>query len=577
MSVGTKDGEMRKSLLSAKNYFVYAGIFSFFINMLMLVPAIYMLQVYDRVIASGSQSTLLMLTLIMMFLFISSGGLELVRSRILVRASTYIDQLLGHRVFYASFKHSLYTGGRSSTQALNDLGGVRQFLTGNGLFAFFDAPWVPVYLVLLGLFHPYMGLFGLFAVIFLIVLTILNEKSTGKLLKEANEDAGVAAASAASNLRNAEVIESMGMQQSFRERWQQRQNNVLALQNKASDRAGIYTTLSKTSRMMFQSLVLGLGAYLAVEQAVSPGMMIAGSILLGRALAPIDQMIGAWKSFTATRVQYNRLEDLLGRVPEEQEKMPLPAPNGQLAVKDLIVAAPGSREPLLKNINLTISVGEFVGIIGPSGSGKSTFARAVLGVWPALSGKVRLDGADIFQWDREALGPYVGYLPQDIELFDGSISDNIARFGEVDPDKVVAAAQAAGVHEMVLALPQGYDTVIGAGGGVLSGGQRQRIGLARALYGNPCLIVLDEPNSNLDDIGEKALMESMQSIKMRGTTTVLIITHRPNILAVTDKILVLKEGQVAAFDDRDTVFKASAPASPKAPQSKAASAVVTTI
>ncbi len=574
MNFGSKDGEMRKAVSSAKVYFAYAALFSFFINVLMLVPAIYMLQVYDRVVSSGSVETLIMLTLIAVLLFSSMGGLEWVRSRILVRASVYIDQLLGQKVFDAAFKQSLYSGGRASIQPLNDLNGIRQFLTGNSLFAFFDAPWVPVYLFVMYLFHPLFGLMGLIAAIYLFILTIANEKSTHKLLENASKEANAGTASAASNLRNAEVIESMGMLATFRERWQWRQNEVLALQAKASDRAGIFASLSKVSRMALQSLALGLGAYLAINLEISPGMMIAGSIMLGRALAPIDQMIGAWKGLVSARSQFNRLDELLGKMPDDTEPMPLPEPQGNFSAENLMVAPPGTRQAVLSGVNITINKGEVIGIVGPSGAGKSTFARALLGIWPAMSGKIRLDGADIFQWDREALGQHIGYLPQDIELFDGTISENIARFYNVDPEKVVAAAQAVGVHELILALPKGYDTVIGVSGGALSGGQRQRIGLARAMYDNPAVLVLDEPNSNLDDEGEKALFATLQKIKSTRSATVVIISHKPGILAVTDKVLVLKDGQVAAFDTTQNIMAAAQPKK-AAPQVTSASSVVT--
>jgi len=343
---------------------------------------------------------------------------------------------------------------------------------------------------------------------------------------------------------------------------------VLFLQAIASSRAGLLTSMSKTLRMLFQSLVLGLGAYLAIQQEISPGLMIAGSILLGRALAPIDLMIGSWKGFVLARAQYSRLNELLTQIPEDSEKMSLPAPQGKLTVEQAVIAPPGSKAPVIKGISLTIEAGDSVGIVGPSGAGKSTLVRALLGIWPTANGKVRLDGADVFSWDRMELGPYIGYLPQDIELFEGTISENIARFGEVDSEKVVAAAQMSDVHELILRLPEGYDTMIGAGGGNLSGGQRQRIGLARALYGDPKLIILDEPNSNLDELGEKALAQAITKLKSRGAT-VVIVTHRNNILGSVDKLLMLNEGAVIAYGPRDEVLaqiqKSQKPIPPKRP------------
>lgn len=554
-----KESEILVALKEAKIYFVYAAFFSFFVNMLMLVPPFYMLQVYDRVVASGSVETLIMLSLIALFLLVTMGGLEWVRGRIMVRASVYIDKALGERVFNAAFRQSLFSGGKTSIQPLNDLNGLRQFLTGNSLFAFFDAPWVPIYLLVMYLFHPLFGAIGLVAAIFLFCLTLANEKSTQGLLKKANAESNIAANSASSNLRNAEVIESMGMLSRFRKRWDDRQTEALMHQKTASDRAGNFQSVSKTSRMIFQSAALGMGAYLAINLEISPGMMIAGSILLGRALAPIDQMIGAWKGFVNAREQYHRLEELLQNIPAGSEPMDLPAPEGRFTAEAMTVNPPGSRNAALKQVNVDIEKGHLVGVIGPSGAGKSSFARAVLGIWPAISGKMRLDGADIFQWDREALGKFVGYLPQDIELFDGSVAENIARFGEVDAEKVVEAAKAVGVHEMILALPSGYDTIIGATGGALSGGQRQRVGLARAVYDNPVVLVLDEPNSNLDEIGEKALLTTLNDIKEKRSATVIIISHKPGVLQVTDKVLVLKEGKVAAYDDTSNILATAQP------------------
>jgi ATP-binding cassette subfamily C protein EexD len=414
-------------------------------------------------------------------------------------------------------------------------------------------------------FHPWFGVVAIISVLILATLAVINEKVTSKMLGEANRENMGATQFTNKNLRNAEVVESMGMLGRIRERWQEKNRKVLALQGIASDRAGILTSVSKTTRLIVQSLVLGLGAYLAVQQEISPGMMIAGSILLGRALAPIDQMIGVWKQFVTARSQYQRLNEILTHVAEEPERMSLPAPKGRVSAENVMVAPPGSRTPVVKGVSFVVEPGEMVGIVGPSAAGKSTLARAILGIWPTLGGKMRLDGADIYNWKREELGPYIGYLPQDIELFEGSISENIARFGEVDSKEVVRAATMAGVHEMILRLPEGYDTVIGATGGVLSGGQRQRIGLARAIYGRPKLIVLDEPNSNLDDQGEAALALALQNLKETGAT-VFIITHRSSVLSQVQKLMVMKEGVLVMFGPRDQVLaelgKASRAAAP---------------
>ncbi|MBS99319.1 MAG: type I secretion system permease/ATPase [Oceanospirillaceae bacterium] len=549
-----KRTDLEAVLHACRSSFISIGLFSMFVNLLMLTPAIYMLQVYDRVVTSGSESTLLMLTLVMLLMMGTMGGLEWVRSRIMVRISTKMDSLLGGRFYDASFKQALYSGGmQASAQPLSDLTGLRQFMTGNGLFAFFDSPWVPIYIGIMFIFHPWFGWVAIASVIVLATIAVINEKVTSKIIKEANQEHMSATQFTSKNLRNAEVVESMGMLGRIRERWYAKNRKVLALQGIASDRAGILTSMSKTIRMIVQSLVLGLGAYLAINQEITPGLMIAGSILLGRALAPIDQMIGVWKQFVGARGQYQRLNDMLKKIGEEPERMSLPAPQGHIQSDNVVIAPPGSRTPVIKGVSFEVSPGEMVGIIGPSAAGKSTLARAILGIWPTMSGKMRLDGADVFQWDREELGNHIGYLPQDIELFDGTISDNIARFGEVDPEEVVRAAKQAGVHEMVLQLPEGYDTVIGGSGGVLSGGQRQRIGLARALYGSPRLIVLDEPNSNLDDQGEAALATALQSIRETEATT-FIITHRASVLSQVQKLMVLKEGALVNFGERDKVL-----------------------
>jgi len=563
-----KRTDLETVLRACRSSFFSVGLFSMFINLLMLVPAFYMLQVYDRVVTSGSVPTLVMLTLVMLLFMTTMGALEWVRSRIMVRVSTRIDTLLGSRLYDASFKQALYTGGvQANAQPLNDLTGLRQFLTGNGLFAFFDAPWVPIYIAIMFMFHPWFGIVAILSVIVLSTLAVVNEKATGKMLAEANQENMAATQFTNKNLRNAEVVESMGMLGRIKDRWQEKNRKVLALQGIASDRAGILTSMSKTTRLIVQSLVLGLGAYLAVQQEISPGLMIAGSILLGRALAPIDQMIGVWKQFVSARSQYQRLNDILTKVAEEPERMSLPAPKGALSAENVMVAPPGTKTPVVRGVSFQVESGEMVGVIGPSAAGKSTLARAILGIWPTLGGKMRLDGADIFNWKREELGPHIGYLPQDIELFEGSIGENIARFGEVDSKAVVKAAQMAGVHEMILRLPEGYDTVIGATGGALSGGQRQRIGLARAIYGNPKLVVLDEPNSNLDDQGEAALAVALQNLKEMGAT-VFIITHRASVLSQVQKLMVMREGALALFGPRDQVLaelnKASRAAAPAA-------------
>ena len=550
----THENSLQAALKSCRSSFISVGFFSLFVNALMLVPTFYMLQVYGRVVTSGNLTTLAVLTLIMTILVITMGSLEWIRSRIMVRVSTRLDVLLSRDVYKASFKRALESGGMdASAQSLNDLTGLRQFLTGNGLFAFFDAPWLPIYVAVMFLFHPWYGWVAIGSAIVLLILAYLNERFTGKALGQANKENISATLYTTKNLRNAEVIESMGMLNTLIERWSRRQRNVLLLQSQASDKGGVISSISKTFRMLIQSLILGLGAYLAVNHEISPGLVIAGSVLLGRALAPIDLIIGSWKGFIAARSQYDRLNAILDKQKAEPERMSLPVPQGNILVENLIVGAPGSKAPIIRGISFAVPAGAVVGIIGPSASGKSTLARALMGVWAPQHGVVRLDGADIANWDKHELGPHLGYLPQDIELFEGSISDNIARFTKVDPEQVVLAARIAGVHEMILQLPDGYDTVIGSEGVNLSGGQRQRIGLARAVYGSPRLIVLDEPNSNLDEVGERALSVALQKIKETGAT-VFIISHRPNILSRLDRVMVLSAGTLSMYGARDQVI-----------------------
>lgn len=549
----TPKSDLEKALRACKGSFIAVGFFSLFINFLVLAPSFYMLQVYDRVVAFGSQPTLVMLTLVLILMLVTMSALEWVRSRIMVRISTKLDLLLGERLYRASFKQAIQSGGNASAQPLSDMTGLRQFLTGNGLFAFFDAPWLPVYIGVMFLFHPWYGWFAIFSALILIALAWANERLTGQKLKDANKENLSATSFTNRNLRNAEVVESMGMLSQLLRRWQEKNNRVLNMQGTASDSAGAITAMSKTFRMLSQSLILGLGALLVIKHEISPGLMIAGSILLGRALAPIDMLIGTWKGFIAARGQYERLNELLLKIAGEPERMSLPTPVGRVTAESIVVAPPGTQQATLRNVSFQVEPGEFVGVVGPSGAGKSSMARALLGIWPTAGGKVRLDGADVSLWKREELGPHIGYLPQDIELFEGSISENIARFNEVDPVAVVEAAKAAGVHELILKFPQGYDTIIGASGNTLSGGQRQRIGLARALYCKPKLIVLDEPNSNLDDQGERALAVALQHMKSAGST-LFVITHRPNILSVVDKLMVIRDGALIMFGPRDQVL-----------------------
>ena len=548
-----KKSEVKAALATCRSAFFMTAAFSAFINLLMLVSPLYMMQVYDRVLHSRSEATLLMLTLITVGLLGVMALLEIIRSRILVRVGGRMDQLLSERILSAQFQASLHRIGANPGQASRDFDTVRQFLTGAGIFAFFDAPWTPLILAVMFMFHPVLGLIALGGGIALFALALINEAVTKKPLEAANRNAVIAAGAIDSSMRNAEVLEAMGMFGNFRDRWAGRRDEILRLQAVASDRAGVIMGLTKFIRLLLQTAILGGGAWLAIHEQISPGLIIAGSIMMGRALAPVEQAIGTWKQFVGARIAHRRLTELLNRVPKPQERTALPRPAGDLKVETVVVVPPGSTAPTLSRVSFDLAAGQVLGVIGPSGAGKSTLARLLVGAWRPYAGTVRVDGADLHNWDPEARGDFMGYLPQDVELFDGSVAENIARFGGTDSEAIVTAARRAGVHDMILRLPQGYDTPIGTGGCALSGGQRQRIGLARAVYGGPCLVILDEPNSNLDDEGESALVHAITELKRAGTT-VVIISHRPSILGVTDQILVLADGTVRMFGARAEVL-----------------------
>ena len=546
--------EILAALAACRRGFVSVGAFSAVINLLMLAPALYMLQVYDRVLASGNHMTLAMLTLMVLGLYAFMGLLEWVRSLVVIRLGAQIDQQLGARIYDATFDASLRVGRGSSAQPLNDLTSLRQFATGNALFALFDAPWFPLYLAVLFLFHPWLGWLALGGAALLLALTWANQWLTRAALAEAGQLAIQATQAAGSHLRNAEATEAMGMLARLRQRWQGEHGRFLHLQNRASEQGAAFSAAAKGVRLALQSLMLGLGALLAVDGQITAGMMIAGSILAGRVLAPLDQLINAWKQWSGAQQAYQRLCDLLRAQPPRASGMSLPAPCGALRVEQLSACAPGSRTPVLAGVSFALEPGQRLVVLGPSGCGKSSLARLLVAAQMPLAGKVRLDGADLQQWDKDALGPHLGYLPQDVQLFAGSIAENIARFAEVEADKVVAAAQMAGVHELILRLPQGYDTRLGEGGAGLSGGQKQRIGLARAVYGLPSLIVLDEPDANLDEAGEQALLAALDRLREQGRTLVLV-SHRPALLKGADQLLLLRGGQMQAFGPATRVLQ----------------------
>lgn len=547
------------ALLMYRRVFWALAIFSGVINLLVLVPSLYMMQVYDRVLTSRNETTLIMLTVIAMGLFLLSALTEWLRGQVMIRMSAGLDEQLAGRLYDATFARTLRSHEGNPAQVFTDLTQLRQFLTGQGLLAMLDAPWLPVFMVVAFLFHPWFGFLSLVVALVLIGLALWGELATRPLLMQANGYSTKAATYVNSTLQNADVIQAMGLLPALRQRWYSLQQNMIATQAEASDRGARITAMTRFVRVAAQSLSLGLGALLVLEGQISAGMMIALSLLLGRALAPVELAIASWKQFVGARQAYQRLTTLLHEEPARVAPLPLPPPTGALAVEALEVGPPGALEPVLRGVQFNLAAGEVLAVIGPSASGKSSLARAMVGIWQPSTGSVRLDGAPLDQWAPEALGPYLGYLPQDIELFDGSVAENIARFGDLAAEPIIEAARHAGIHDMVLRFPNGYDTRLGPGGLGLSGGQKQRIGLARALYGNPKLIVLDEPNSNLDEAGELALMQALKTLKAAGSTVVMV-THRPSVLGVVDKILVLNGGRQQLFGPKDQVLKAVLPA-----------------
>lgn len=556
MLSGKTRNDITAFIAARKSLFTSLALFSGLINLLMLVPSVYMLQVYDRVLPSGNEMTLLMLTLIMAGLLALTGGLDYLRNMLVIRMSNQFDLTLNSRVYDAAFQAKLHrTPGHLPLQAQTDLMILRRFITGNGIFAFLDLPWFPLYLLVIALFNPWLGLFACGGAAVLIALALLNERLSGPPLTAANRSSAAAQGMQGSHFAHTEPAEAMGMQQYLRQRWLNRHCDSLREQTQASDYSAKIMTTTKTVRLILQSLMLGLGGWLALDNTISPGMMIAGSILLGRALSPVEQVTGVWKSAKESRLAYQRLTALLTVHPQPPQKLALPVPQGHLSVSVMQAGYPGCDTPLLHNLHFSLTPGEVLGIIGPSGAGKSALAKLLAGLWPAGRGAVRLDGADFCQQDKAVSGKYIGYLPQEIALFPGTIADNIARFDpDADPENIIRAAQLAQVHELILQLPQGYETLTGADGTGLSGGQRQRIALARALYGSPSLIILDEPNAALDDAGLSALISAMNALKKQGKTIVLITHHKP-LLSVTDKLLLLAGGRMQLFGPSEKVIE----------------------
>lgn len=535
--------------------------FSFFVNLLMFVGPMYMLQIYDRVLASRNETTLVMITAIAVALLMAYGLLEFTRSRMLVRTGLQFDQVLASPLFSRVIRMQLTNPNAGGRNALSDADKVRDFITGQGVLAFFDAPWTPLFLILCFAFHPWLGIVATVGAVIIFILALLNEVLTRSTLQEANVAAAAAGNFAGATLQNAEVIRAMGMTDQLSSRWLAERDKMLVAQAKASDWAGIVLSGSKFVRMTLQVAILGVGGYLAVIQEISPGIMIAASIVMGRALAPVEQAVGQWKQFVAARQANGRLKDLFESLGDEPERTKLPAAQGNLVVDGLTAILPGTRDTILRAISFDVKTGECLAIIGPSGSGKSTLAKHLVGVMHPAVGAVRLDGTELKHWDARQLGGSIGYLGQDISLFAGTVAENIARFREDAKDEdIVAAAKLAGAHEMISGLREGYGTQIGNGGTGLSGGQRQRVGLARALYSLPSLIVLDEPNSNLDSEGETALASCITQLKAAGRT-VVVITHKANLLSLSDKTLILQAGTVQRFVETKELMQPQSQAS----------------
>lgn len=547
--------DLSATLWTFRREFAMVGLLSAVSNVLLLTPTMYMLQIYDRVLVSRSELTLLAISLIALFLFAVTALADWMRNRLLVRAGVRLDGMLGTRIFNASFEAYLSSSGTSPARAFSDLLLVRQFLTGQGIFALFDAPWAPIYIGVTFFLHPLLGVMAIVFACVQFALAWFGHRHTVAPSEAATRAGTDATLYLQGKLRNAEVLESMGMVENLRHRWNTRYETYLGRHTASHALNNRLTAISKFVRYTQQSFSLAAGALLVIDGQMTAGGMIAANVLMNRALTPIDMLVTSWRSFVSARAAFERLEGLLQEFPERDPALSRVPPVGEVTLRNVFATAQGRRTPILNNISFSVPAGTVVAVLGPSGSGKSTLARTMLGIWPGASGEILLDGLPIEGWNRLELGPSVGYLPQDVELFEGSIAENIARFSEVDSNQVIEAAQAAGLHDMILHFPKGYDTPIGEAGSILSGGQRQRIGLARAIYGNPALVVLDEPNSNLDDAGEAALMNTVARMKAKGKT-VFLITHRPGAIGAADWLLLLNSGEIVASGPRDAVIAA---------------------
>jgi ATP-binding cassette subfamily C protein len=552
---GVRRSELGDALRACRGAFIGVGLMSCVVNLLYLTGSIFMLEVYDRVLPSRSVPTLIGLIIIAAGLYMAQGALDVIRSRILGRIGTALDEALNARVFDTVVRLPLMIGGRGEgLQPLRDLDNIRSFLGGMGPSAFFDLPWLPLYLGICFAFHVMLGVTALVGAIILVSLTFVTEYLTRQPARDAMGLAARRNDLASASRRNAEVMVAMGMAGRLTRRWSETNEKYLQGNQNASDIAGGLGSIAKVLRMMLQSAVLGVGAYLVIHQEATAGIIIAGSILSARALAPVDLAIAHWKSFVAARQSWHRLNSLLEQMPVRGSPTQLQTPTSRLSVEGVAIVAPGDQRPIVQDVTFALGAGNGLGVIGPSGSGKSSLIRALVGVWQPIRGKVRLDGAALDQWSSDMLGPHIGYLPQDVELFTGTVAQNICRFDpQAKSDGIIAAAKEAGVHEMIIKMRDGYNTQVGEQGKALSAGQAQRVALARALYGDPFLIVLDEPNSNLDTEGDEALTRAVRGARERGAI-VVVVAHRPIGIEAVDQVLVLKDGRMQAFGPKEQVL-----------------------
>ncbi len=546
-------GTVRDLVSRLQRYFAYAGLFSLAINALLLVPALYMLQVFDRVLSSRSEETLVMLSVGALLALAMMAALDMLRARLLAACGIALDRWLGPSVLQGLLAQTARLGGAEYLNGLRDVSTLRGFLVGAGVIALFDAPWLPLFLVLIYLFHPLLGAVALAGAVLMLFLAVLNERLTRRPLGQVLAAGRRAGRFIDASTANAETVSALGMARAITRRWQALNDAALREQSAASGLGATFAGLTKFTRQFVQMAMLGAGAYLVIAQHLSAGVMIATTIILGRALAPVEMLVAGWRNLVEVRSAWQRLAQLFAANPPEPAGTPLPAPRGALAVERVVYGFPGAARPALRGVSFSLNAGESLGVIGPTAAGKSTLARLVVGIWKPAAGAVRLDGSDVATWPREQLGVYLGYVPQAVGLFSGTVAANIARLGEPDAAAVIRAAQRAHAHDMILRLPRGYDTEVGDAGAALSPGQRQRVALARALYGEPRLVVLDEPNANLDAEGDEALVRTLHDLK-ESTVTVVVAAHRPSLLAGVDKLLVLKDGVAEMFGPRAEVI-----------------------